>query len=378
MRYYLGLISLLSIQHATAVPPNIKVLIAKHKSRVQISGLDVDRSIWPKDSHRTFVGERRFDFNCKSKRVGARSIPLKLASLTSKTGMLKTEGGRYRGKLHVQTSENNQGCDVVNEISLEEYLESLLAKEMHNSWPAEALKAQAVAARSYAFYKIKTKEVAKTKGFETFYDLENSEKHQVSGSFFDVTQSTFKAVRETAGEMLFASNGELTPIFFHSKCGGRTLTPGQVWSNEVNGYSSVDCPYCHKHGMKPWDGNIDLARLTEGLKTALHRFRGIRASGKTIRLIEDKRTDSHLKFYLGDEFHVLKKSRLRGTLGRNTLPSNYFNLTVKDNAISYQGTGFGHGVGMCQFGAKELALRGYNYKQILNHYFPQLVLRKKY
>lgn len=359
--------------------PHINVLIAKNLPVVQISGMDVERNIVPTRAHNIFNGEKIFKFNCTSESFQARRTPIKLANLVSKTGILKMEKNRYRGSLHVQTAERSNGCDIINKISLEEYLESLLAKEMHASWPIEALKAQAVAARSYAYYKIKTKEVSKTKGFETNYDLENSEKHQVNGSFFDVTRATSKAAKETSGELLFQVSGKITPVFFHSKCGGRTLTPGQVWSNELNGYSSVDCSYCHKHGTKNWKGSFRVSELTESLKRALYKFRGIKTQGNTLKMIKDTPQDSHLKFYIGDEFHVLKKSRLRGTLGRTELPSNNFTLNpIGKNTLSFQGSGLGHGVGLCQFGAKELALKGYNYKQILNHYFPNLVLKKIY
>lgn len=381
IRYYLGLIFLLTQNVFATSIPSIKVLIAKDRSIVNIKGTDVKRVIWTKKSNRLYEGEKKFRFNCKSQKIGKNRKPFKLASLLSKTGMLKHGENRYRGTLHVLAAQDHKGCDIVNELSLEEYLESLLSKEMHNSWPQEALKAQAVAARSYAYYKLKTKQVSKTKGFDTFYDLENSEKHQVNGTFFDVTKSTSKATRETRGELLFLNSGKITPVFFHSKCGGKTLTPGQVWTNEISDYSSVDCPFCHKHGTKAWNKKIKLSELTAGLTKALYKYKGVSVAkndGLT-RLIKDSKNDSHIKFYLGDEFHVIKKSRLRGTLGRKVLPSNLYKLSsMKNKNIAIKGAGFGHGVGLCQFGAKELAKRGYNYKQILNHYFPKLILKKLY
>ena len=101
MRYYLGLIFLLTHSvHASSIP-NIKVLIAKDKSVVNISGIDVERMIWPKSSNRLFQGEKSFRFNCKSEKLGKSRKPLKLATLSSKTGILKTENKRYRGNLHV-------------------------------------------------------------------------------------------------------------------------------------------------------------------------------------------------------------------------------------------------------------------------------------
>ena len=82
--------------------------------------------------------------------------------------------------------------------------------------------------------------------------------------------------------------------------------------------------------------------------------------------------------YAGDDFHVIKKSRLRAVLGRTKLPSNYFVINKTKNKYEVTGAGYGHGVGLCQFGAKELAKLGYTYKQILKHYFPNMVLKKIY
>ena len=381
MKIILGLIFCFTVNTFAASIPSIKVRIAHAKQKVFISGTDIERMIWPRSEQRTFSGKKEFVFNCKSKKYKKErsTKPQKLASIKSKTGLLKWGKESYKGALHIQTSERKNGCDIINETSLEDYLASLLSKEMRFDWPIEALKAQAVAARSYAYFKMKTQQVSKSKGHKVYYDLENSEKHQVNGNFFDATRSTHKAAKETQGEILFDQAGQNVPVFFHSKCGGRTVTPGKVWSHEIKDYKGVVCPFCHKHGKKDWKGQISPRDLTKSLKRALFRHKGVSTKATKLRLIKDEQNDSHIKFYLGDDFHVLKKSRLRGTLGRAKLPSNYFVLkTDSKSQISFKGSGFGHGVGMCQFGAKELALRGYTYKQILDHYFPALRLKKAY
>ncbi len=381
MKIILGLIFLSGLNSFASTIPKIKVRIAQAREKLNVSGRDIDRMLWPRNEQRFFKGKKEFLFNCKSRLYNqSKSFkPQKLASMTSKTGMLKWDGESYKGALHVQTSKLKNGCDIINETSLEDYLASLLAKEMRFDWPIEALKAQAVAARSYAYFKIKSQQVSKSHGHKVHYDLENSEKHQVNGNFFDATRSTHKAAKGTQGEILFNKKGENVPVFFHSKCGGKTFTPGQVWSRNIAGYEGVTCPFCHKHGLRDWKGSMSTKELTHSLKKALFKYKGVSNKSNKLRFIKDKESDSHLKFYLGDQFHVLKKSRLRGTLGRKKLPSNYFSLKVnKKKQVSFSGSGFGHGVGMCQFGAKELALKGYNYKQILEHYFPALILKKIY
>ncbi len=381
MKKYLGMILLFySITGWPSNGPVIKVRIGKVLNKVNVSGLDLKRYIWPKKSLKVYSGQKLIEFNCKTDVKSHIKKPIRLASIQSLTGLLNWDSEKYKGILHIQTSEKLKGCDLVNELYLEDYLATLLPKEMDSSWPVEALKAQAVAARSYAFYKIKTKQVAKSKGFKTYYDLENSEKHQVSGSYFDATKKTISATRDTSGEVLSLSDGSLTPIFFHSKCGGRTLTPDQVWTNRVPGYRSVDCPFCHKHGTKNWNHEIPKVKLISSIEAVLEKYENdpISLRQKNMTLVNDFKKNYKLSIKSGRLEKNVKKSRLRAIMGRRILPSNNFKVTEKNGKYIASGAGFGHGVGMCQFGAKELALQGYTYKQILAYYFPELHLKKIY
>ena len=380
MKKTLGVILFFTTAGLFAAEPKIKVKIADSLKSVVVSGRDVQRYIKPKNSTKTFPGKKTINFNCNSKvKRKKNSRPVQLATMSSYTGLLQWNKKHYNGKLHIQTSENFDGCDLIHEMDLEEYIKTLLPKEMSTTWPLEALKAQAVAARSYALYKIKMKQVSKAKGYEVYYDLENSEKHQVNGHFFDITKKTQDATKETHGEVLTLRRNKLAPIFFHSKCGGKTLRPDQVWSNRVDGYVGVDCPFCHSHGMKKWTREFDKKQLFASVYRAMKRYNGEKLNRKEkIELIDDHKSQSRVKFYCEDDFKTLRKSRIRATMGRKNLPSNYFHIREKNNKILVSGSGYGHGVGLCQFGAKELALKGFSYKQILAHYFPEFKLKKIY
>tara|TARA_Y100000768_G_C23986905_1_gene689475 strand:- start:3223 stop:4347 length:1125 start_codon:yes stop_codon:yes gene_type:complete len=366
---------------ALAQGPSINVLIARSLQNVFVSGVDLKSKVFLAKSAKSYLGRKSLNFKCKPEGKNILPLkPLRLASVASMTGLLNWQEAKYRGNLHIITSETRAGCDLINEMPLEDYLATLLPKEMSADWPLEALKAQAVAARSYAYHKIKSKQVSKGKGFNAYYDIENSEKHQVNGNFFDATYSTFKATQETAGEVLTMYDGKSLPIFFHSKCGGKTLRPDQVWSNAVKGYKSVSCPFCHKHGTKDWKIELAKPKLSHYLKEALASYENqtMMTSNKGVKILSDKKSHSALRFYSKDDLYHLKKSRLRATLGRRSLPSNNYFVKDKGKNIVISGSGFGHGVGLCQFGAKELALRGFDYKQILNHYFPNFKLTKIY
>jgi len=95
-------------------------------------------------------------------------------------------------------------------------------------------------------------------------------------------------------------------------------------------------------------------------------------------LVPDKMSKSELRFYQEDKLKVVQKAKLRSVLGRTILPSNNFTVTKVKNGFLVSGNGFGHGVGMCQFGAFELAKRGYNYSQILAYYYPNYLIKRIY
>lgn len=375
----LGLILLFSLS-AYAKEPSINVLIGRSLKNIYVSGVDLKNKLFFKKSAKKYSGRKSLKFNCdpKSKSMLPKR-PVKLASVASETGLINWMKDKFKGKMHIISSQQRNGCDLVNEVKLEDYLATLLPKEMSASWPIEALKAQAVAARSYALYKLKTQQVSKDKGFEAYYDLENSEKHQVNGTFFDATRSTYRATQETRGEVLSLHNGKIVEVFFHSKCGGKTMKPDQVWANSVPGYESVPCPFCHDHGHKEWSIKLKKSKLERYLNKAMTTYDELpNGSVSQVRIMRDNSLNSRIKFYSRDNFLTLKKSRLRSAMGREQLPSNNFFIKEGRNSVLIRGKGYGHGVGMCQFGAKELAKQGFDYKQILAHYFPSFKLTKLY
>ena len=354
-------------------PPSIRVRIAKSLSKVEISGTDLKREIFPSKTSKDYAGKKIIRFNCQSKSTLKK--PILFASLKSKTGLLSLKDEKFKGELYVVTGGKSGKCDVVNKTSLENYLGSLLSKEMNAVWPLEVLKAQAVAARTYAYHKIKTKQVSKIKGHEAFYDLESSEKHQVGGNFFDATHKTVRATRDTKGEILINKKGKITPIFFHASCGGKTLRPDQVWENVVKGYKSVKCDPCKVRKNKKWKKALTYKRF--------RKFLGWVKKGKIspksiIRIAPDQNNNNSLRVYIDEEILLVSKSHFRRYFGRHKFPSNHFKVTHFKSKIKFSGNGLGHGVGMCQLGSLGLARKGWSYKKILAHYFPGHKLKNIY
>ena len=368
--------------------PKIRVRVNKALKNVIISGTDLNRTFHIGNQTKSFSGRKKIKFNCNlfgnNKRFKGRG-PTLLASLNSMTGLVTVGDKKYMGTVDIVSSVGNDSCDVIQETKLEDYISGLLAKEMNSAWPIEALKAQAVAARSYALHKMETDHVSKTLGRIAHYDLESSEKHQVSGSFFDITRNTNLATSETVGEVLVTPRGKLTPIFFHAKCGGKLLRPEQVWSNPVSGYNAnPKGEFCHGHGQKDWTKDISYKRFVSFIKW-LQKKKLINVSKKItgtkkIKILKDTNDKNSMRLYWGDLHIVIKKPLFRRYFGRILFPSNNFrmNWSSAHKAFLVSGSGLGHGVGMCQLGALDMAKKGWSYRRILAHYFPGHRLEKAY
>ena len=357
----------------------IRVKIAQNLSSVQFSGIDLKNKFFAKREVKNYPGRRVIRFNCLSKNKKKISKkPKLLASLASPTGLISFKKEKYKGILHLLSNPVEKKCDVVYEAYLEDYLSTLLPKEMNASWHLEALKAQAVAARSYALHKIKSKYVSKKKGHEAYYDLENSEKHQVNGHFFDATPKTRKATSSTKGEILLTKKGRLTPVFFHAQCGGHTLLPEQVWSKRIKSYSSVRCSYCRHSRKNRWKEKLDMKRMVKFMGW-LYKKKYIEEKKKgKIVLVPDSLGNIELKIYRGGRMFTISKILFRRYFGRAIVPSNRFAIRHFKKGFALRGRGNGHGVGMCQVGVLVLARRGWGYKRILAHYFPGHRLEKIY
>lgn len=362
---------------AFAKIPQVEVLVARSQRDVQIEAINLKKELPHKNIVKQYKGLSKIKFNCRTAKKHKFQKPTLLAALSTPSGVIKWNKKKYGGTFKLTSSESKAGCDLINVVSMETYLASLVAKEMNPKWPKEALKAQAVAARSFALFRMKNTDIFNKDGL---YHLESSEKDQVSGSMSDVTFKTKNVVQATSGEVLTDRSGKLIEAFFHSKCGGRTLVPEDVWSGFSKGYVSVTCPYCHKHGLKDWKKKIKRQYFSQALDKILKKHYSSNDFSKVpafaLRSDHPSRTNLSMEIVSGKK--MIKKSWLRSHFGRKSFPSNHFQVKERGNNLEVSGSGYGHGVGLCQYGAYEMARRGMTYRQILNYYFPNFKIKKIY
>lgn len=240
-------------------------------------------------------------------------------------------------------------------LSFNEYLIGVVAAEMPASFPNEALKAQAVVARTYALKKIENNQKLTDSVSTQCYKDNNQLKEMWGSSFNNYYQKIKSAVLATQNQTIYYQN-ELIDAVYHSTSNGKTEDAIYVWKNDIPYLKSVD---------SSWDINTSayLKIIKKDLTNVLNLL-GIDKNNTTLEIISRDNSGrvEKLKFgnieYTGVEF--------RNLLG---LRSADFDLEIKDNNLVITTRGYGHGVGLSQYGASGMAKEGYNYIQILKHYY---------
>lgn len=267
-------------------------------------------------------------------------------------------GARYSGQIRVWKGE--KGLYVVNELPLEDYVESVVAAEVGSNWEIEALKAQAVVARTYAVYK---KNALSNQG--TIYDLTSSVLHQVYNGNNSHSKITI-AVRSTEGEIL-TYNGLPIEALYHSTCGGKTENPEEVFGRKVPYMRSVESR-CDLSPYWVWERKIPLSEIEEALK--LSDVRGLEIASRT-----STGRAKEIAIIMAQGNMLIKATELRKILGWSKLPSTNFEIRVDGDSVIFEGRGYGHGVGLCQWSALQMAAEGKTYREILSFFYPGTEIR---
>ncbi len=292
--------------------------------------------------------------------------------ISSRGGFLRVGAKQFRDALYIYSA--NQECVVVNHVDLEKYVVGLLNSEMSANWSMQALKAQAVAARTYAVYQMREAGNAVT---PRPFDVQSTVKDQVYEGAHKERFATTRAVLETQGQILTFAH---TPIkaFYHSTCGGQTENPAKVWGMSVPYMKPVPCAYCKTSPRYKWDHSITYRELTTRLFNAklMERREGVKqvsiakfnnlGRAQTIIVKTNKREI------------LMPAQRFREILGFSNVLSTRFRLDTALGVLLVEGRGSGHGVGLCQYGAKGMSDQGYSFDQILKHYYPLAKLEKMY
>lgn len=350
-----------------------KYEFGKNNSRIFLEPMENGYRIFNENRIFRFTKDDAVNFNSKEDR-----------------GFFSYQGKRYNGDLMI-SQKSEHSMTIINRLDLEKYLQSVVPAEMPstNSAYYEALKAQAICARTYA---IKKMEERKSKLFDVYDD----HRDQVYGGLKSQSVLASNAVKETRGDVIMFTD-ELADIFYHSTSGGMLESAENVWPNYKQPYlqsrqdalgkafTDENSPYFR------WSDTLTINDLDTIFNHRFNRSYLSKIVQDTTKLIFEtkvlKRTSSgridEMQVSYGDTSFTLQGYEIRkfftSPQGQG-LPSTLFTVSsISDSLLVINGGGFGHGVGMSQFGAMNMSEKGFKYYDILvNKYFIGTYLKKVY
>lgn len=286
-------------------------------------------------------------------------------AIETRLGPIRIGKQEYPGRMEI--FREGKKLLLVSEVDMEDYIASVVSSELPASWGLETKKAQAVAARSYTYMRRSTSKKA--------YHLDGTVADQVYKGL-RADPSSRAAVTATRGQVL-GQGGRLVSTFYSSTCAGQTEAPENVWPGRPShGVSSVECGFCEGSRSLKWTTKLSEADLLTAARKSGHRAKSVKellvlqthSSGRTAQL--ELKTNRGEILWSANEFRKL--------LGWDQVRSTLFKLRRRKQGYDLSGRGFGHGVGLCQWGAQGMDRKGMDYKDILSHYYPGSQLEALY
>jgi stage II sporulation protein D len=289
-------------------------------------------------------------------------------------GNCKYAGKTYRGSWAVLSTDS--GIAVINQLSIEDYLKGVVPYEIGKlkQEEFEALKAQAVAARTYAYHHLDSR---KSQGFDVYADTRDQVYNGKDGEDPLVNEAI-----SATNDLVIKYNGKLIEAFYHSTCGGKTESP-EVWGQESRPYlvSVSDFAnskaFCESSRYTHWEEAFSNAELADLFKKNAEHAKADRvfSFSKVERIfITEKFPSGRVKRLVvltdNGSFEVFG-DRTRWLFARSgkILPSALFSISQDKNGFAIKGSGFGHGIGMCQIGVISRAREGQKFDEILKAYY---------
>ena len=347
----------------------IRALILRDVSQFTIAGEEM--MLKDLTTGHLFFNNRKWTSITIERSLGARlivrgmGISAPTLLLTSPRSFLSINGRRYRAQIRVYPA-NSRNLWVINELPQEDYLVGLINWEISSQWPIEAVKAQVVAARTYAVFQKLSRQ-------GELFDVESTVADQVYGGMEREDLRSREAVKDTDRELILYRGAPAFAVY-HSCCGGKTESPEYLWTGSFPYLRSMNCPYCLDSPHFVWNYQVDGVRL----RSALNQFSslGTRVLGIRIGPRSESQRILHV-FIQGERDRVeIAGPDFRKFLGRDLLRSTNFVVKENNGVFSFAGLGWGHGAGLCQWGTKGMAEAGENYQSILRYYYKNVTIGK--
>lgn len=341
--------------------PNQKFLVAAKRGTVSLAVQDAGNSVFKTVSYTPNTSPQQMDKGWRGVLLGLAGQTGYLVTPKTADGLVGVNGKLYRGQLLLAPNRNSSDkLNVINLVELEDYLLSVLPSEMPSLWHPEALKAQAIAARSYAMANL-------GKHAADGYDVKANTEDQVYAGVGQESDSCNLAVAQTQGIVL-KQLGKVITAYFHSGGGGHTEAPEAVWGGSRSYLKSVP-DFDDASPMFSWSQSAQIGALEETLRKSnvdVGEVLNIQILSRSDAMRVQKMLISGSK-----AARVVSGEQFRRFF---SLPSTKFNVGVDGDKYVFAGRGYGHGLGLSQWGAKTLAENGYNAPQILKYYYKDVML----
>jgi stage II sporulation protein D len=286
----------------------------------------------------------------------------------------------YRGEIRLALGSDGTSFDIINNVPLETYLAGVVGAEMPSYWEPESLKAQAIASRTYCLY------VKERFGLQRSWDVNKTQANQMYLGLEAESPKVWEAVNTTAGQVLncLDDGGKkgIFPTYFSSVCGGHTEDSRKVFGDSFAPLRGVDCPWCRQVAARDmffWPMvKLDKSYVTSQVTA---KYPSLIKLGQVSNVVVDKESTyigfvrpTNLKlvgangqsdFIRAEDFRLAVDPtgrKIRSTICKVTSQAQTWTF--------FSGRGFGHGVGLCQYGSEGMARQGSTAQQILNHYYP--------
>jgi len=278
----------------------------------------------------------------------------------TRDAIIRINARPYRGTLILYRTARGK-VTIVNRLGLEEYLVGALASEVGQGWPMEALKAHAIVSRTVVAHRIW---IQRGQPFDV-----SPATHLYYGAQAE-REDASAAVRATEGQVL-SFNGELFSASFSTNCGGHTENASELWDMQGSVIAPLKGrpdPYCRDMKHYRWEANV-------GTKTFMEKLGDFSKQIGELRdcQVVERNASGRVRSVLlvGTDGSVTIPGRtFRERIGSDRLKSLNFTVTVSPAGISFSGFGWGHGVGLCQWGTYGMAIQNHTMDEILNFYFP--------
>lgn len=368
---------------ATSVPP-VRVLLRGATQGVFQLRIDGPYRVVPPDDWRILAQGESLDSSeviatAEGIKIGGRDFPLhRIVVEPIESGKLWLSDRRYRGRL-LLLRRDSQHVSPINIVPLEDYLASVINGEMPEDFPRASREAQIIAARTYTLYQMKT--FGAGRDFDV-YDSARSQMYrgveyldQAGRRMLAETPASKRLARATQGVVLLYQD-RIFCSYYSAVCGGHSIDGREVFRDATPPLLGVTCDNCREAFNYRWDRTVDRATFHAEVNEYLAK-QGENVGRLLSVEVKDETPNALPKVTItGDEGSlVIDTDTLRRfAFESESLPSPLFTIEAEGEQVRLVGHGWGHGVGLCQWGARHQANVGRTAAEILQHYYPNTTL----